>query len=72
MPLYEYRCEKCTYQFTVHQSIHDSSLSFCGLHCPIQGIGQVKKLMARCNFIFKGEGFYANDYKKGKEVSDVE
>ncbi len=64
MPLYEYRCQKCTYQFTIYQSIHDEALSFCGLHCPIKSIGQVKKLISKCNFILKGEGFHANDYKK--------
>lgn len=67
MPIYEYRCERCTYVFPVYQSIHDKSLKFCGLHCPIQGIGEVKKIMSRCNFILKGEGFHENDYKKEKK-----
>ena len=66
MPLYEYRCEKCTYLFTVHQSLNDEPLKFCGIHCPIQGIGIVKKIISRVNFILKGEGFYQNDYKNKK------
>jgi putative FmdB family regulatory protein len=64
MPLYEYRCEKCTYQFTTHQSLNDDPLEFCGIHCPIQDIGQLKKLISRVNFILKGAGFHQNDYKK--------
>ena len=66
MPLYEYKCEECTYQFIAHQSIHDKPLRFCGLYCPIQAIGQVKKIMSRCNFILKGGGFNTNNYKKEK------
>ena len=66
MPFYEYRCEKCKYQFTVHQSLKDEPLKFCSIHCPIQDIGQVKKIISKVNFILKGEGFYQNDYKNKK------
>ena len=73
MPFYEYRCEKCTYQFTVRQSLKDDPLKFCGIHCPIQDIGHVKKLISKVYFILKGAGFYQNDYKNNtKEESNVE
>ena len=65
MALYDYECQSCSYVFEVSQSIKDKPLEFCGLYCPIQDIGKVKRLISR-NFsvIFKGKGFYENDYKK--------
>ena len=67
MPFYEYKCERCDYQFTTYQSIKDDPLEFCGIHCPIQDIGQLKKLISKnVHVIFKGEGFYENDYKRKK------
>ena len=64
MPFYEYLCERCSYQFTTYQSIKDDPLKLCGIHCPVQDIGRVKKLISRVNFILKGAGFHKNDYKK--------
>ena len=65
MPFYEYSCERCTYQFTAQQSIKDDPLTSCGIHCPIQDIGKVKRLISKNVYvIFKGKGFHANDYKK--------
>lgn len=66
MPLYEYRCERCDYQFTTYQTLKAEPLKFCGLHCPIQDIGELKKLMSKVSFILKGEGFHQNDYKNKK------
>ena len=63
MPLYEYKCEDCNYHFTIHQSLKDNYLQFCGIDCPTQNIGRVKKLMSKVSFILKGEGFHQNDYK---------
>ena len=51
MPLYEYRCERCDYQFTTYQTLKAEPLKFCGLHCPIQDIGELKKLMSKVSFI---------------------
>ena len=65
MPFYEYNCERCNYQFTTQQSIKDDPLTSCGIHCPIQDIGRVKRLISKNIYvIFKGKGFYVNDYKK--------
>jgi len=65
MPFYEYNCERCNYQFTTQQSIKDDPLTSCGIHCPIQDIGRVKRLISKNIYvIFKGKGFHANDYKK--------
>tara|TARA_Y100000310_G_scaffold279471_1_gene298593 strand:+ start:434 stop:646 length:213 start_codon:yes stop_codon:yes gene_type:complete len=68
MPSYEYSCKRCSYQFTTYQSIKDEPLNLCGIHCPIQDLGIVKRLISKSFYvIFKGKGFYETDYKK-KEV----
>ena len=64
MPFYEYKCERCDYHFTTYQSLKDDTLKFCGIHCPIQDIGQVKKLISKVFFIIKGAGFHKNDYRR--------
>ena len=65
MPFYEYDCELCSFQFEIQQSIKDDPLTSCGIHCPIQDIGRVKRLISKNIYvIFKGKGFYVNDYKK--------
>ena len=68
MPFYEYSCERCSYQFTVSQSIKDDPLQYCGIHCPIQDIGKIKRLISKNVYvIFKGKGFYETDYKRKEE-----
>jgi len=68
MPFYEYMCERCTYHFTTHQSIKDDPLTLCGIHCPIQDLGIVKRLISKNIYvIFKGKGFYETDYKRKGE-----
>ena len=68
MPFYEYSCERCSYQFTVSQSIKDDPLEYCGIHCPIQDIGKIKRLISKNVYvIFKGKGFYETDYKRKEE-----
>ena len=53
------------------QKITDENLKFCGNYClepysestgPLNG--QLVKLMQPVSTIFKGSGFYENDYKK--------
>ena len=43
----KYSCERCSYQFTVSQSIKDDPLEYCGIHCPIQDIGKIKRLISK-------------------------
>ena len=64
MPFYEYKCEDCDYHFTTYQNINDETLKYCGIHCPIQDIGRVKKLISKVNFIVKNGEFYDDDYKR--------
>jgi putative FmdB family regulatory protein len=58
MPLYEYRCSKCSGQFEVLQKFSDAPLSVhegCG--------GPVERLLSAPGLHFKGSGWYITDYK---------
>lgn len=60
MPTYEYLCTKCGHQFEQFQSITSSSLR----KCPSCGKQTLKRLIGSGGgLIFKGSGFYCNDYK---------
>jgi putative FmdB family regulatory protein len=70
MPTYEYVCEKCGHQFDLFQSMNDKPLAVCPQdRCPRKrwGKGRVKRLVgAGGGLIFKGSGFYINDYRSDK------
>ncbi len=59
MPTYEYECLECKNRFEVFQSINDEPVMKCE-KCS----GKVRKLFGTAGIIFKGSGFYVNDYKK--------
>lgn len=65
MPLYEYTCPKCG-EFEFHHKIGED-LTVCPL-CQ----SQVKKLISSGIFDLKGDGFYANDYKKKRVKKERE
>lgn len=57
MPIYEYRCTKCSEQFEVTQKITDDPLTVhesCG--------GELRKLITNTSFVLKGSGWYVTDY----------
>lgn len=59
MPTYDYECENCKEIFEQFQKITDRPLETCP-KCQ----GKVKKLISSgAGIIFKGSGFYSNDYK---------
>jgi putative FmdB family regulatory protein len=60
MPTYEYRCLKCHKEFEEFQPITAKPLKKCKF-CS----GKVTRLISSgAGFIFKGNGFYATDYRK--------
>jgi len=60
MPTYEYRCHDCGGTFEKFQSIKDDPVA----KCPTCG-GKVQRLISGgAGAIFKGTGFYANDYAR--------
>ncbi|MFH1380692.1 MAG: FmdB family zinc ribbon protein [Candidatus Omnitrophota bacterium] len=65
MPTYEYECLDCGKAFEIFQNMTAKPLKKCP-KCK----GKVKRLIGRgSGIIFKGSGFYATDYKKGKKNS---
>ena len=63
MPTYDYFCEKCQNTFEYFQSMSDSALEKCP-KCN----NKVRRLISGgSGLIFKGSGFYLNDYAKKKE-----
>ena len=60
MPTYEYKCEDCGYIFEKFQKMSDSPIEIC----PKCG-SKVKRIIGTGGgIIFKGSGFYVNDYAK--------
>ena len=57
MPIYEYQCESCSYQFEVKQSIKDDALTTC------ERCGKsLRRLISSSGLMFKGSGWYVTDY----------
>lgn len=60
MPTYDYKCDKCGYEFEIFQSMKDEKLT----ECPSCGKNTLKRLIGGGGgLIFKGTGFYLTDYK---------
>jgi len=59
MPTYEYECLKCGYRFEKFQEMKDKPIR----KCPKCG-SKIRRLIGPgAGVIFKGSGFYENDYK---------
>jgi putative FmdB family regulatory protein len=57
VPIYEYQCDGCSYQFEVKQSIKDAPLTTC------ERCGQsLRRLISSPGIMFKGSGWYVTDY----------
>lgn len=61
MPIYEYQCGNCNYQFEVMQRLSEPTLS----DCPECGASSLRKLISPVAFRLKGGGWYETDFKKG-------
>jgi len=62
MPTYGYECQTCKEQFETFQRITEEPLQIhdgCG--------GELRRLLYPVGIVFKGPGFYVNDYaRRGK------
>ena len=56
MPVYEYKCTKCSHQFELKRSFGEDSSA----PCPICE-GEGRRLFSPVPIIFKGSGFYVTD-----------
>jgi putative FmdB family regulatory protein len=66
MPVYEYKCTKCSECFEVKQSFHDKPSTVCHL-CG----GKVRRLFKPVPIVFKGSGFYVTDNAKTSTESTI-
>ena len=61
MPTYSYVCESCDHKFDKLQTMNDDVIKTC----PDCGADALKRLIgAGGGLIFKGSGFYINDYAR--------
>jgi len=60
MPIYEYECNGCHYRFEKKQRFNDEAVADCP-KCHTKS----KRIMCPAPIIFKGSGFYVNDYPRG-------
>jgi len=64
IPSYDYKCESCGYEFEKFQQITSNSLR----KCPNCNKLKLKRLIGKgSGVIFKGDGFYCNDYKNKRK-----
>ena len=61
MPRYDYECQACHHVFEVKQSFSSEPVA----ECPRCGNGS-RRVIHAVPIVFKGSGFYVNDYGKGK------
>lgn len=60
MPRYDYRCTDCGHEFEIKQSFSDEPVA----GCPLCGV-ESRRVIHSVPVVFKGSGFYVNDYGKG-------
>ncbi|MEU5871554.1 zinc ribbon domain-containing protein [Glycomyces sp. NPDC047369] len=58
MPVYEYRCKECGYEFDKHQSFAEARLTDCP---SCEAKGALRKVFGNVGVTFKGSGFYRTD-----------
>ena len=61
MPLYDYRCQACDHVFELRQSFSSEPVATC----PSCNNG-AQRVIHSVPVVFKGSGFYVNDYGKGR------
>ena len=62
MPIYEYQCASCGFQFEKLQKVSDPAVTICS-QC---GQDSVHKLVSQTSFRLKGGGWYETDFKNKK------
>ena len=60
MPRYDYQCQACGYEFELRQSFSSEPVADC-LQCGMTS----RRLIRAVPVVFKGSGFYVNDYGRG-------
>ncbi|MBN8217953.1 MAG: FmdB family transcriptional regulator [Spirochaetes bacterium] len=66
MPTYHYRCNTCEHEFDRFQSITSPAVS----ECPECKAESRRLISGGSGVIYKGSGFYVNDYKGSNSSSN--
>ena len=61
MPRYDYECQTCHHRFEVKQSFESDPVATCP-DC----MNGARRVIHSVPVVFKGSGFYVNDYGKGR------
>ena len=64
MPRYDYECQTCHHRFELKQSFSSEPVAACPV-CQSAS----RRLIHSVPVVFKGSGFYVNDYGKGNSSS---
>ena len=65
MPIYEYECEGCAHRFELRQHFNEEPIS----QCPVCQ-GKARRVFHSVPVMFRGSGWYVNDYGRGKKPED--
>ena len=60
MPIYEYKCDNCSFQFEKKQAFNDEPRLICQ-KCG----GEARRVFSPVPIFFKGPGFYVTDHGSG-------
>ena len=60
MPRYDYECQTCKHIFEVKQSFSSEPVATCP-----ECMNVAQRMIRAVPIVFKGSGFYVNDYGKG-------
>ena len=66
LPAYDYKCNSCGNRFEERQSFYDDPIAFCP-KCD----SQASRQFVAVPIVFKGSGFYVNDYGKGSSYTST-
>ena len=66
MPIYEYRCLKCSHQYEKREGFHAPSEQ----ECPVCG-GAARRVFHPPPIVFKGAGFYITDSRQRRGSGDT-
>ncbi len=66
MPIYEYRCKSCGYEFEEVQKFNDPQVD----NCPECGQMSVERKVSMSSFHLKGGGWYKDGYSNEKLSAD--
>ena len=66
MPAYDYKCNSCGHRFEERQSFYDDPVAICPI-CD----SQASRQFVAVPIVFKGSGFYVNDYGKGSSYTNT-